>query len=84
MPRNAVSLADRYRAARNSFELAMQLGCSPAQARETMRREEAQRQWHESGERLRAAMNRPLNRTPVPVVEPAHTTPEAPRRWWLD
>ena len=84
MPRNAVSLADRYRAARKSFELALQLGCSPAQARDTMRREEAERQWRESGERLRAAMNRPLTRAPASVVEPASTTPEAPRCWWLD
>lgn len=84
MPRNAVSPADRYRAARKSFELAMQFGCLPAQAREMMRREEAARQWRESGERLRAAMNRPLSAPPAPVVEPAPTTPEAPRRWWLD
>ena len=89
MPRKTVSLADRYRAARKSFELAMQSGCSPAQARETLRREDAERQWQESGERLRAAMNRPLRSraaetAPAPVVEPALTTPEAPRRWWLD
>lgn len=86
MPRKPVSLADRYRDARKSFELALQLGCSPAQARDTLRREEGERRWRESGERLRAAMNRPLTRKPEPdsVVKPAHTTPAAPRRWWLD
>lgn len=86
MPRNAVSLADRFRTARQSFELGMKLGCSPAQARETMRQQEAERQWIESGERLRTAMNRTHNRQPepAPVVEQAQTTPAAPRRWWLD
>lgn len=90
MPRKAVPLAQRFRAARESFELAMEMGCLPAQARETRRREEADRQWQASGERLRAAMNRPLRRSsniesaPAPVVEPPLTTPEAPRRWWLD
>lgn len=93
MPRKAIPLAHRFRAARASLELAMQMGCLPAQARETRRREEAARQWQESGERLRAAMNRPLSRiaaetapevSPASVVEPALTTPAAPRRWWLD
>lgn len=89
MPRKAVTLAQRFRAARESFDLAMQMGCLLVQAREARRREEADRQWQESGERLRAAMNRPLRRpaaetAPAPVVEPALTTPEAPRRWWLD
>lgn len=86
MPRRSVPLAERLRAARESFDLAMQMGCLPAEAREARRREDADRQWRESGERLRAAMNRPLRRQsiPAPVVEPALTTPEAPRRWWLD
>lgn len=88
MPRQPTSPAERFRAARKSFELAMQLGCLPVQARDTMRREEADRQWRESGERLRAAMNQPLPRAsriaPASVVEVAPTTPEAPRRWWLD
>ncbi|MGV3511863.1 MAG: hypothetical protein ACO1OX_07645 [Novosphingobium sp.] len=97
MPRNAPTPAQRFRAAREAFELAMQMGCLPAQARETRRREEAERQWKESGERLRAAMNRPLRRAaaePAPeiiaetpgssLVEAPLTMPEAPRRWWLD
>lgn len=89
MPHKTVPLAQRFRTARESFELAMQMGCLPAQARETRRREEADRQWRESGERLRAAMNRPLRGSastcaPAPVVEPPLTTPEAPRPWWLD
>lgn len=90
MPRKSLTPAQRFRTAREAFELAMQMGCLPAQARETRRREEADRQWQESGERLRAAMNRPLRGStaaetaPARIVEPPLTTPEAPRRWWLD
>lgn len=79
MPREAVTLALRFGAARESFNLAMQMGCLPARAREARRCEKADRQWQESGERLRAAMNRPLGRpaaetAPAPVLEPALTT----------
>jgi len=52
MPRRSVPLAERFRAARESFDLAMQMGCLPAEAREARRREDADRQWRESGERL--------------------------------
>ncbi|MBA4356055.1 MAG: hypothetical protein C0409_15335 [Novosphingobium sp.] len=89
MPREAITLAQRFRRARESFLLARQLGCSPAQALERKRSEEADRHWRESGERLRAVMacshpRAPAQAKPAAVVTPDPTTPAAPRLWWLD
>lgn len=89
MPREAISLAQRFRRARESFLLARELGCSPAQALEHKRQQDADRLWRESGERLRAAMaasstRAPAQSAPAPVVQDDPTTPPAPRRWWLD
>lgn len=93
MPREAISLAQRFRRARESFILARELGCSPAEALERKRSEEAARRWRESGERLRAAQarsERPLPGlsitadAPASVVAPDHTTPPAQQMWWHD
>lgn len=84
MPRNAVTLAERFRTARESFELGLKLGCSPAMARETMRQQEAQRRWEETGERQRAAMAHRHRSAAPSLVNHDPTTPATPRRWWLD
>ncbi len=89
MPREALTQAQRYRRARESFILANQLGCSPAQALEHKRREEAERHWRESGERLRATMARTIaspasQSATASVVQPDPTTQPAPRMWWQD
>ena len=86
MSRQRQSLAQRFRRSRERFLLARELGCSPAQALERKRQQEADQLWRESGDRLRAALAKPSNRaaTHASVVKSDPTTPPAPRMWWLD
>ena len=74
MPRKAPSLAERYRAHREAFELARKLGCTPKEAEAELDRRAAHEEWLKGHARLEALRNVPL-RPPEP--EPP------PQPWWL-
>ncbi len=64
-PRQPASLAERWRAHREAFELALQLGCTPKEAEAEIARRKAAQQAREARARLRARMNA----TPRPAHE---------------
>lgn len=74
MPRRAIPLADRLRAHREAMELALQLGCTPAEARQELDRRAA---W----DRHRQLMARAAAQRTNPARE---AEPEDPRLlpWW--
>lgn len=75
MPRDTRTTAEKLRAHREAFELALQLRCTPAQAAEELNRRAAAAR-HETGARtLAAKMNTPLPRA---LVEPDEPRPP----WW--
>lgn len=61
------SLAERYRMAREAFELALELGCTPKEAEREMKRRRAAEDHQETTRRLAAKMAAPLIRTASPV-----------------
>lgn len=84
MPRKPASLAERYRAHRAAFELALQLGCTLKEAEaELARRAEADRrraaheEWKRGHARLEALKNAPLH--PIHGADPE----PPPQPYWL-
>lgn len=74
VPRKPASLAERYRAHREAFELARELGCTPKEAEEQIARRKARQQWQQGHDRLEALRNAPIHRAdPEPPPQP----------WWL-
>lgn len=59
MPR-AASLAEHYRAHREAFALAMELGCTPKQAERELQRRRAAAEAREAQRRLAAKQHAPL------------------------
>lgn len=54
-----VTLADRYRAHREAFLLAQELGCTPKEAELALRGREARERWEQSRRSLEAKMAAP-------------------------
>ena len=54
------TLAERYRAHRQAFELALELGCTPAEAAAELDRRAARARWEQAERRLRARIDSPL------------------------
>lgn len=71
----ALSLAERYRAHREAFELAQQLRCTPAEARQELDRRAAKARSEEAQRRLDAKRNGTAN---SPNSEPTE-----PPRWMM-
>jgi hypothetical protein len=69
------SLAEHYRAHRAAFELALELGCTPKEAADELRRREARARDREAMARLQAKMNAPL--------APHYREPPADAPWML-
>lgn len=59
-PRQPASMAERLRAHREAFELALQLGCTPKEAEAEIARRKAAEKARQARERLEAKMNAPL------------------------
>ena len=76
MPRRAVPLAERLRRHREAFALALDLGCTPAEAEAELARRAARARWIEARDRLEAKRNRRPTR-PAPQL-----TPEPAQPWW--
>lgn len=80
MARKAPSLAERYRAHREAFELARELGCTPKEAEAELarradaeQRRKAREEWQRGHDRLEALRNAPIHRAdPEPPPQP----------WW--
>lgn len=74
VPRKSASLAERYRAHRAAFELALELRCTPKEAEAELARRAAHQNWQQGHARLEALKNAPLHRAePEPPPQP----------WWL-
>ena len=74
----AQSLAERFRLARESFVLAQELGCTPAEAAKELRRRASVEQCKIVERRLQAKIHAPIAR-----VSRAGHDPEEPRQaWW--
>lgn len=74
----AQSLAERFRMGRESFVLALELGCTPAEAAEQLRHKAAIDRCHAVERRLQAKINAPL----MAQIRSGHD-PEEPRpAWW--
>lgn len=73
----AQSLAERFRANREAFELALEIGCTPAEAAKELRRRAAIARSAESERRLQAKMRA----MPSTAMRSGHD-PEPPRQPW--
>ncbi len=71
------SEAERLRAHRRAFELALELGCTPREAEQEIARIEARERHRARADRLAAKMAAPLTAAPIHMAEP-----EGPRRPW--
>lgn len=65
MPRAPQPLAQRLREHRELFELALQLGVTPAEARAMRDQAEARARWEATRDRLNAKRNAPLKPRPL-------------------
>ncbi len=72
MARRHASIAEYYRAHGRAFRLALELGCTPAEAEAEIAKREARERWDAAERRLRAAMNGPL---PTSAQRPAWNAP---------
>ena len=81
MSRKAPSLAERLRAQREAFELGLQWGCTPAEAIERKKLEQAKARDRAATARLRAKM---AGRHPTPPQTPKSPPAPALRGWWHD
>lgn len=84
MPRKPDSLAERYRAHRAAFQLALQLGCTPKEAEAELakradqeKRQSAHAEWLKGRARLEALKNTPLR--PIHCADPEPPT----QPYWL-
>ncbi len=74
----AQSLAERFRANRESFVLALELGCTPAEAAEKLRHRATVERCRAAEARLQAKMNGSFS----PVLR-SGCEPDEPRQpWW--
>ncbi len=72
--RKQANLAERYRAHRAAFELALKLGCTPKEAEAELARRAAHKEWQRGHARLEALKNAPIHR-----ADPE----QPPQPWWL-
>ena len=81
MPRKTPkpTMAERLRAHREAFELALDEGITPAEAEAIIARRAAIARWTETERRLAAMQQRPLRAAIAPTPEPT-----TPRAWWHD
>ncbi|MFN3424521.1 MAG: hypothetical protein ACK40C_07440 [Novosphingobium meiothermophilum] len=79
MPLKPVSLAERYRAHRAAFELALELGCTPSEAQAELARRAARQRWLQTLARLDALRNRRGTPRPIHGADPE----PPPQPWWL-
>lgn len=83
--RRTITLARRFRAAREAFVAGVELGVTPARARDIMRERDAERRWQAADRRLAArAATRPRPTPSFAALEPTTTSAETNRPWWLD
>ncbi|WP_225206273.1 hypothetical protein [Novosphingobium huizhouense] len=83
--RRALPLARRFRAAREAFIAGMELGVTPARARDIMREREARQRWEAADRRLaERAAARPRPAPSFATPEPTPTSADENRPWWLD
>lgn len=75
----AASLAEQYRAHREEFLLALELGCTPAEARAELARRAARERWQEAKRRLDAKM-----RPAAPGVAMCGAVEEPRGQWWKE
>lgn len=75
MPRDTRTTAEKLRAHREAFELALQLRCTPAQAAEELHRRAAAARHDAGTRRLAAKINTPLR---CSLAEPDEPRPP----WW--
>jgi len=77
----AVSDAERYRAHREAFTLALELGCTPVEAADELRRRAAAK-----ADRAATARLELLRAFPMVAVEAriSRSDPSIPRYWWKD
>ena len=74
----AQSLAQRFRHAREAFELGLQLGCTPAEAIAERDRRAARERWVATERRLQAKMAAPCRE----ALRAGHEADERPVPWW--
>lgn len=72
------SLAERYRAHREAFVLALKLHCTPAEAAEKLRHRAVVERCRAAEARLQAKINAPL----MPALRSGHEPDERPKQWW--
>lgn len=77
---HAAGMAERFRAARERFELALQMGCTPAEAQVEIERRRARERWEQVDRRLAA---RRAARPTAPSTPAAAAAPTSPL-WWLN
>lgn len=80
------SQADRFRAARESFMLSLELGCTPAEAAAELQRRFAARRRAE-GDRRMALLDARIaarNLADQAVITTQQHPPEPPRFWWQE
>lgn len=79
------SLAQRMRAHRAAFTLALELGVTVAEAEAELARRAARDRWETACRRLAALDARPRRTSPARrMTIPSNETPAGLRRWWLD
>lgn len=71
--------AERYRAHRAAFSLALELGCTPREAADELRRRAAMAREAESKRRMAAKQSAPPRGVAITLAEP-----EGPRRPWYE
>lgn len=74
------SIADHYRAHREVFSLAQQLGCTPREAQAELARRDAHARWEDASGRLRAKMEMPLR---VRASAPAESATVRAEPWMM-
>lgn len=71
--------AEQLRAHRAAFTLALELGCTPREAEQELRRRAAKAREEESKRRMAAKLAAPVRCRAITLAEP-----EAPRRPWYE
>lgn len=61
----STSIAEHYRAHRQAFELALELGCTPKEAEAELARRAARDRWLATRRKLQAKMEAPLRQRPA-------------------
>lgn len=80
----AHSLAEHYRAHREAFLLAQEMGCTPKEAAAELKNRAARKEWLDGQVRLRAKLATD-DRLSLSALRAGHTDEDAPRApWWQD